>query len=136
MQISVVRVLVVDDFPLWRTFVQTQLEDASKWQIIGTATDGLEAIEKAADLHPDLVLMDINLPRLNGIEAAQEIIKFAPQIKILFLSSDSDLEVAKTAINAGGHGYLHKSEAGRCLIQAMETVLLGDQYARWGDQLR
>ena len=88
---STARILVVDDFVPWLAFVQTCLRQELNICIIGSAIDGLEAVQQATELQPDLVLLDVGLPRLNGIEAARQIRKAAPKCAVLFLSEVSDL---------------------------------------------
>jgi DNA-binding NarL/FixJ family response regulator len=128
LQTSPVRVLVVDDFELWRTFVHNRLDGVPNLRVIGIAGDGLEAVQKAKELQPDLIVLDIDLPRLNGIEAARRIRKAAPQSKILFLSANADPDVVSAALGAGGLGYIHKSAAAQSLLPAMEAVLLGKRF--------
>jgi DNA-binding NarL/FixJ family response regulator len=96
--------------------------------VVGVASDGLEAILKTERLQPNLILLDIGLPRLDGIEAARRILSAAPESKILFLSQESDLDVARAALSAGGHGYVVKSDADDDLIGAIETVMEGERY--------
>ena len=84
-----VRVLVVEDHELFRRFICSTLGEGSELQIIGEASDGLEAVRKAEELHPDLILLDIGLPSLNGIEAARRIHKLSPESKMLFVSQES-----------------------------------------------
>ena len=128
LQTSTVRVLVVDDFELWRTIVQNLLDGEPNLRVIGVAEDGLEAVQKAKELQPDLILLDIGLPKLNGIEAARRIRKAAPQSKILFLSANAHPEIVSAAFNAGALGYIHKSAAAQSLLPAMEAVLLGKRF--------
>lgn len=97
-------------------------------QVIGVASDGLEAVLKAEGLQPDLILLDIGLPKLNGIEAARRIRKVAPESKILFLSQERDPHVAQAALSAGGDGYVVKSDAGSELLAAVEALMLGNKY--------
>jgi CheY-like chemotaxis protein len=97
-------------------------------RVIGVALDGLEAVLKAEALQPDLILLDIGLPKLDGIEAARRIRNAAPESKILFLSQEFDLDVARVALNAGGQGYVVKSDAEDELIAAIEAVMEGQQY--------
>ena len=104
---SPIRVLVVDDFEPFRRSIHNILSDYS-FQIIGQATDGLEAVQKSADLQPDLILLDIGLPQLNGIEAAKQISKVAPHSKILFVSHETDPGVVEIALGLGA-GYVSKS---------------------------
>ena len=97
-------------------------------RVIGVASDGLEAVLKTEALQPDLILLDIGLPKLNGIETAQRIRNAALKSKILFLSQESDFDVARAALNAGGHGYVVKSDAEDELIAAIEAVIEGKRY--------
>jgi DNA-binding NarL/FixJ family response regulator len=128
LQQTTVRVLVVDDLDLWHTFVHMRLHQEPNIHVIAVAADGLEAVQKAEELRPDLILLDIDLPKLNGIEAARRISRLVPQSKILFLSSNADPDVVRSAFNAGGLGYIQKSEAARELLKGMETVLLGERF--------
>lgn len=125
---SIIRVLVVDDFVAWRSYVLEKLRENRGLQVVGVASDGLEAVLKAEELRPDLILMDIGLPKLNGIGAARRICKLAPESKILFVSQESDLDVAREALNAGGHGYVVKSDAESELLAAVESVMLGKRF--------
>ena len=84
---SIVRILVVDDFEPWRRIISTIAQIQPGWQVICEASDGLEAVQKAEELMPDLILLDISLPKLSGIEAAKQIRKVAPNSKILFVST-------------------------------------------------
>ena len=126
--LSSVRILVVDDFPDWQRLVMEWLREHTHLQVIGVASDGLEAVLKAQQLQPDLILLDIGLPTLNGIEAARRIRELSPNAKILFLSQESDRAVSGAAINAGGHGYVVKSEAFNDLFPAIEAVMLGKTF--------
>jgi len=96
-------------------------------RIVGVVSDGLEAVLKAAEMQPDLILLDVGLPKLNGIEAAQRICKVAPKSKILFLSQEIDAEVARVALTYG-HGYVLKSDAGNELFVAIEVVMQGEKF--------
>jgi DNA-binding NarL/FixJ family response regulator len=118
-------VLIVDDFDPWRRFVADLLERADDEFAYTFATDGLEAVRKAVELRPDIVVMDIALPWLNGIEAARQIRRVVPSSKILFMSALSDPELVRAAIRAGGRGYVLKSDAYGSLLRGMGAVLLG-----------
>jgi DNA-binding NarL/FixJ family response regulator len=124
----VIRVLIVDDFDPWRVFVAEHLENQPHVRILGHAADGLEGVQKAEELQPDLILLDISLPKLNGIELARKVRKLVPRAKILFLSSNADPDVVRAAFCAGGAGYVLKVDAGGALLAAMEAVLLGKQF--------
>ncbi len=128
LQTSLVRVLVVDDVELWRTLVHMCLDKEPNLQVIGVAADGRDAVRKAEELRPDLILLDISLPKLNGLNAARQIRKVAPKSTILFLSGESDPDVVRYALSAGGLGYVLKSEATRDLLTGIESVLLGRRF--------
>ena len=128
MQPTPVRILIVDDFVLFRQLVRSILVGNSKLQIVGEASDGLEAVQKALELTPDLILMDIGLPSLNGIEAARQILKLVPESKILFLSQESSAEVMQEALSLGACGYVVKVNAGIELIPAIDAVLSGKTF--------
>ncbi len=127
-----VRVLVVDDFAAWRQCVLEKFQENCSLQVIGVAADGLEAVLKAEELQPDLVLLDIGLPKLDGIQAAREIRKVAPESKILFLTQELDPDVAQAALSAGWHGYLVKSDAHSELFTAVEAVMIGKRFLSRG----
>jgi DNA-binding NarL/FixJ family response regulator len=123
-----VRILLADDFEPWRSFVASLLQENPEWQIICQVSDGLEAVQKAKEFQPDLVVLDIGLPKLNGIEAAPSIRKVAPESKILFLSANRSSDIAAAALNAGGHGYVVKSDGANELLVAAEAVLQGKRF--------
>jgi DNA-binding NarL/FixJ family response regulator len=116
-------VLVVDDFEPWRRHVASTLGESSRWRIVGEAADGPDAIEKAADLRPDLILLDVGLPTLNGIEAARRILAHDPNLRILFVSEHQSWEIAETALATGARGYICKSDSGRQLSPAMDAII-------------
>jgi DNA-binding NarL/FixJ family response regulator len=132
---SSVRVLVVEDFEPFRRFVCSRVEDSSELQVICVVSDGLEAVQKAEELQPDLILLDIGLPNLNGIEAARRIRKLSPQSKILFVSQESSADVIEEALSLGAMGYVIKARAGRDLLVAMEAVREGRQFVSSGASL-
>ena len=123
-----VRVLVVDDYLPWRQFVCRALLARPTWQIIGQVSDGLEAVQKAQILQPDLIVLDIGLPTINGIEAARRMRTAAPDSKILFLSENSSAEIAEEAFRTGAAGYVVKSTAAQELLPALDAVLRGDRF--------
>jgi len=122
-----VQILVVDDFLPWHRFVQRMLETEKDLQI-AVAANGLEAVQKAEELQPDLILLDINLPALNGIEVARRIRKLSADSKILFVSQESSAEVVEEAFRLGAQGYLLKSDAARDLLRAVNAILQGKQF--------
>lgn len=122
------RVLLVDDFEPWRRFVFSTLQLYPRFEIVLEVFDGLQAVQKAAELYPDLILLDIGLPGLNGIEAARRIRKLAPNSKIIFLTEDSAEDIAEEAFRIGAAGYVVKSDAARELIVAMQAVVSGQRF--------
>jgi DNA-binding NarL/FixJ family response regulator len=129
---QVVRVLVVDDHEPFRNFVGETLQARSELQVVGEASDGLEAVQKAEELLPDLILLDIGLPTLNGIEAAHRISMLVPSATVLFLSQENDADVVATALSNGARGYVLKLDADRELLPAVESVLRGQRFISTG----
>jgi DNA-binding NarL/FixJ family response regulator len=125
---SSVRVLVVEDSEPFRRFICSMLGKRPELQIIGEVSDGLEAVQRGKELQPDLILLDIGLPTLNGIDAARRIRKVAPHSKLLFVSQESSTEVAQQAFDLGALGYVVKARAGRELLVAVEAVRQGRQF--------
>jgi DNA-binding NarL/FixJ family response regulator len=123
---SKVRVLVVDDHPMWRNGVRTDLEDSGKAEVVGEASDGGEAIEVAREAMPDLILMDLQLPQVSGVDATRAIIEESPHIKILVLSASAEEEDVLEAVKAGASGYLLKSCSSEEMVDAVERVLTGE----------
>ena len=129
---SPMRVLVVEDFaPFWQ-FIRSTLAERPDVQVIGEVADGLEAVQKAELLEPDLVLLDIGLPTLNGIEAARQIRKLAPACKIIFVSQESSSEVVQEALKLGAWGYVVKTRAASDLLAAVDALLEGRQFVSVG----
>jgi CheY-like chemotaxis protein len=123
-----IRVLVVDDYKPWHSFVSKALQKQPKLRIIGEASDGLKAVRKAQELQPDLILLDIGLPTINGIEAARRIREVSPASKILFVSENRSLDIAKEALSTGAGGYVVKSDATRELLPALRAVLKDERF--------
>lgn len=120
---SSVRVLVIDDSEPWCRYFSTMLPRQPGLQVIGEVSDGLEAVQKAEELQPDLILLDIGLPTLNGIEAARRIRAVSPASKILFVSENRSPDIAEEALRTGASGYVVKSDAGGELLAAIRAVL-------------
>jgi DNA-binding NarL/FixJ family response regulator len=125
---AVVRILVVDDYEPFSRYLRATLQARSDLVVIGEASDGIEAVQKAEELRPDLILLDIGLPSLSGIEAARRIRKLCPESKILFVSQESSADVVQGALATGARGYLPKADAGSELLEAVDAVLQGGQF--------
>jgi DNA-binding NarL/FixJ family response regulator len=126
------RVLVVEDYEPFRRVLISALAEVSGLEIVGEVSDGLEATQQAERLQPDLILLDIGLPTLNGIEAARLIHKLVPECKILFLSQESSADVVREAFDSGAEGYVVKAHAGSDLLSALEAVRQGRQFISQG----
>jgi len=122
------RVLVVDDFAPWRDVVVEKLRENHNLQVICEVSDGIEAVRKACELRPDLILLDVGLPRLNGIEAARQMRRLVPEAKIIFLTQESSAEVVQEALRLGACGYVKKLKAAKDLLAAVEAVVSGNQF--------
>lgn len=118
------RILVVDDSAQWHVLVRSVLRSIPSLQIVGEASDGIEAIEKAVTLNPDVVLLDVGMPRLNGIEAAKTIRELCPKSGIIFLTQESDSDVKRAALATGAVAYVLKSTANAELRTTIETARL------------
>lgn len=125
------RILVVDDFEAFRRFIYSTLEKRVGVQIIGQASDGLEAVQLAKKLQPDLILLDVGLPGLNGLEVARRVRAFAPA-KFLFFSALSDPDVVREAFNLGAIGYVHKPHAQSELLPAIDAALENKRFVGKG----
>ena len=122
---AAVRVLVVEDFAAFRQFICLTLGNSPDFRVIGEASDGLEALQMAVELRPDLILLDIGLPSLNGIEVARQMRSLVPESKVIFLTIESSADMVQEALSVGARGYVVKTMAESELLTAMEAVLLG-----------
>ncbi len=129
---SSIRVLIVDNYEPFLRLIRSTLATRENTEVVGAVSDGLEAVQKAEELKPDLILLDLGLPKLNGIEAARQIRKLVPESKIIFLSVESSPDVVKEALGLGALGYVAKRRLGSDLLVAVETVLEGRQFVSSG----
>jgi len=127
-----ISILVVDGFEPWRRTVCSMLSRHAELRLVGEVADGLAAVQQASKLQPDLILLGLDLPNLNGIETTKQVCQVVPGTKILFLSIESDADVVKAALSSGGQGYVLKTDAGNDLWPAIEAVLQGKRYVSSG----
>jgi DNA-binding NarL/FixJ family response regulator len=117
-----IRILLVDDHPIVRQGLKTLLEGHSGWEVIGEASDGAEAVEKAKDLNPDVMVLDVTMPRMNGLEACRMLRQECPGLEILFVTQHDSPQMMREALEAGARGYVVKSNAARDLLAAVDAV--------------
>jgi DNA-binding NarL/FixJ family response regulator len=117
-----IRILLVDDHPIVRQGLKTLLEGHAGWEVIGEASDGVEAVDKAGKLRPDVMVLDVTMPRMNGLEACKLIREKAPGLEILFVTQHDSPQMMREALDAGARGYVVKSNAARDLLEAVEAV--------------
>ena len=127
---STVRILVADDHEVMRLGIRNLLEVRPAWKVCAEASDGKEAVERAIEYRPDVIILDIAMPTMNGIEAAGHIAAFYPDIPIILFSLHLSDELINNLHNQAIRGAVCKSEAGRDLVHAVETVLEGGTFFR------
>jgi len=121
-EIMAIRILLVDDHPIVRQGLKTLLAGHPGWEVIGEASDGMEAIDKAESLRPDVMVLDVTMPKMNGLEACRLIRQKAPGMEILFVTQHDSPQMMREALEAGARGYVVKSNAARDLLEAVEAV--------------
>jgi len=131
LETSSFRILLADSFEPWLHYVRSTLEKSEGLQLVGEARDGLEVVHKAIELKPDLVLLTLGLPKLNGIQAAKQIRKAIPGVKLLFATQNIDQDMAE-ALNNVAHGYIWKMDAHRDLLPAIRTIRQGKKFIGGG----
>ncbi|HEX3544153.1 MAG TPA: response regulator transcription factor [Candidatus Acidoferrum sp.] len=122
------RILIADDHVMMRRGLRTAIEPHPGWILCGEATTGLEALEQTKLLKPDLVILDVSMPILNGLEVAHRISATMPEVKILLFTMHNSPQFAKDVSKSGAHGYVCKASGEELLTQAMETVLEGETF--------
>jgi DNA-binding NarL/FixJ family response regulator len=125
---SVIRILVVDDHAVIRRAICSLLSNDPILDVVCQTADGEQAVLKAEELQPDLVLLDITLPGISGIEAARRIRSVSPNSRIIFLSQHDSRQMVEDAVRAGGHGYVAKMDAGSDLLKAIRAVREGKRF--------
>jgi DNA-binding NarL/FixJ family response regulator len=118
------RILIADDHEVARRGIRALLESHPGWEVCGEARDGREAVELASKEKPDVILLDIGMPNLNGLEAARQILAASPDLAILILTMHDSDQVVREVLRAGARGFLLKSDAGRDLVAAVEALQL------------
>jgi DNA-binding NarL/FixJ family response regulator len=121
-------ILVVEDFEPFRTLICSVLGQIPNLRVIGRESDGLEAVQRAVELQPDMILLDIGLPTLNGLQVAKRVQQKVPNAKVLFISHELSGDVVEAALDSGGLGYVHKSQIHEELLLAIDEVLAGNQF--------
>ncbi|HXZ79871.1 MAG TPA: response regulator transcription factor [Terriglobales bacterium] len=116
------RILIADDHEVVRRGLASLLQGQPDWEVCGEASDGLEAVEKTASLKPDVVILDIGMPNLNGLEATRQVLKNDPKTKVLILTLHDSDQVVREVLDAGARGFLLKSDAARDLVVAVEAL--------------
>ena len=129
---SRLRVLVVEDHDRFRRVICELLKQRADLLIVGEAADGLDAIHQAETLRPDVVVLDIGLPMLNGIEVARRIRARVPDAKLMFVTNESSLEVVEHAFRSGAHGYVYKPRAQRDVLPVLEAIIRGGRFVSGG----
>ena len=119
---SALRILIADDHEVARKGIGCLLESHAGWEVCGEATDGREAVELAGRLKPDVLLLDIGMPNLNGLDATRQILAIMPEARILILTVHDSEQVVREVLAAGARGFLLKSDAGRDLLAAVEAL--------------
>ena len=127
-QVAPVRVLVVEDFVPFRQFILSTLAAKPDIKVVGEVSNGFAAVNKSLELQPDLILLDIGLPGLDGINAARQIRNLAPDSKVIFLTQESSADIVQEALRVGARGYVLKIKAASELPRALEAVLLGKTF--------
>jgi len=119
------RILIADDHELFRRGLIAVVTETTCWEVIAQASNGRQCVELAAQLRPDVVILDLSMPELNGLDAAREILAARPETRVLMVTAHESEQLIRDVLDAGALGYLLKSEAGRVVVSAVESVLEG-----------
>jgi len=122
------RILIADDHDIVRKGLRALVEEESSWQVVADVQDGRSAVAKTQELKPDIAILDIAMPSLNGLDATKQIVKVNPDTKVLILTMHDSELLIQNVLNAGARGYLMKTDAGRDLVVAIRALLLGQTY--------
>jgi DNA-binding NarL/FixJ family response regulator len=132
LEASIVRILLVEDFVPYRSFIRSLLGKNAELRVIGEVSDGLDGVAKAQELKPDVVLLDMGLPGLSGLEVARRVREIVPAAKIVFLTQETDVEVLHEALRLGACGYVIKQRAETELLSGLAAVLQGKSFVSSG----
>jgi two-component system response regulator NreC len=124
----IVRILVADDHTLFRQGLRRVLQEQPGWEVVAEASDGAEAVRQAIDLEPDVAILDIAMPRLNGVDATRQIVRRLPNIRVLIVSMYSDEVFISQGLQAGAHGFLLKDSADTDLVRAVTDLVTGKSF--------
>ncbi len=122
------RILIADDHDIVRRGLRALVQEEPSWQIVADVQDGRSAVVKTQELKPDIAILDIAMPSLNGLDATKQIVKVNPDTKVLILTMYDSERLIQEILNAGARGYLMKSDAGRDLVVAIRALLLGHTF--------
>jgi len=127
-EMAPIRVLLVDDHEIARKGIRSVLATDAGLDVVSEAVDGEDAVKRTEELRPDIILLDITLPGISGIQAARQIRVISPDSRIIFLSQHDSIQIAKDALSVGAQGYVVKSDAGRDLLKAIQAVQQGETF--------